>query len=384
MPKPSQPALPRLVKEWFSSDDPSSKERPENEKSKPEISVVIFDLLAEEGRARKLIPETPFHGAWEISRFFIERNSALPEEIRSNREAAYVALADQLRKPLRKYKFLISAPTMTSEDFAWRADGPTALTILVQKAGELPGLTVQGAINAATTEGAVTEVERLIDTVLGAMRTVGMCFYVDRTAAQALRSILGGQGPAERPTIMLDGEQKPLAALYADRLSSMVFSMPELSRLEKQAGQGAERQIRAMRKLLENDSRAGRTIRNACRLAINAEDAHDPGVFVTLAFTCLEGLLLDAGESEQVLGRLVEAIVFALDTPPSERAELRQDLKALYKARSTFTHTGHIPWRARLREHTLDIVHRVLRREIELLPIGEPAAHSDSRESSDT
>jgi len=111
-----------------------------------------------------------------------------------------------------------------------------------------------------------------------------------------------------------------------------------------------------------------RSLRNACRLAVNAEDSNDFGIAVTLAFGALEGLLLSSNEKQETLGRLSEAVAHTLGGTVEERDALRKRVKSLYSIRSIFVHTGQVQGRDKDREEALDLMYRILAREMDHLP----------------
>jgi hypothetical protein len=108
-------------------------------------------------------------------------------------------------------------------------------------------------------------------------------------------------------------------------------------------------------------------MRSACRLAALARASTDFGVAVSLAFSVVEGLLLDPDAKSDGCARLAEAATYALGTSRDHREGLRKSVKALYKHRSTFVHTGSAGEVSKARESALGLMNNVLRHEIGLL-----------------
>jgi Apea-like HEPN len=129
------------------------------------------------------------------------------------------------------------------------------------------------------------------------------------------------------------------------------------------------RHHRLLGRLFSSESVRARELRAACRRAVQAEFSGDFGLKVALAFSCLEGLLLEPTSKEEVLGRLSEAVAHALGRSFDERPALRRRLKDLYDLRSRFVHTGTAHETSSAGRDVLDLTYRVLRREVELLPV---------------
>ena len=91
---------------------------------------------------------------------------------------------------------------------------------------------------------------------------------------------------------------------------------------------------------MAGESQQFSAVRNACRAAVNADEAEDLGIRVTLAFSCLEALLLSRNSKDSVLARLAEAVAFSLANSADERERVRRRVKELYDVRSAFVHTG--------------------------------------------
>lgn len=336
-------------------------------------SAVVADIanaiLAELG------PSHGFQGSWEILSYCLDRLQDIQEEDPDYEvDAARAAIADHLPTPKREYSFEVSYPTSASLAMEWELGGPHSLAVSVApRENKAPLLTLVGSVKAATREGAILNSERIIDAVLGAMRTIGIARFIDSRSPVA-----------KRPDILItsispkrgqDDFRSPAAALYGDRLASIFFGLPvDLSDLEKavlgsgDAAQALARHRRSLAKVLAGTSQRAQEVRNACRLAINAEHSLDFGVLVTLAFSCLEGLLLQSHVTESVLARLAEAVAHSLGGSVEEKDELRKLVKKLYDVRSQFVHTGMAGEAAGARDRALRLMYRVLGREVEALP----------------
>jgi len=134
-----------------------------------------------------------------------------------------------------------------------------------------------------------------------------------------------------------------------------------------QAQNEADKRVNQLAKVMCGASKAAQSARAACRLAIIAEDAPDFGIFMSLAFTCLESLLLEDTPAD-VVARLSEAIAHLLGTSPEEVSRLRKHVKDLYAVRSKFSHTGVAKEMPTARSDVTELLHRVLRVQIARLP----------------
>jgi hypothetical protein len=332
-----------------------------------EVADGILELLGKDGRAHG------FQGSWEILSFCLDRLQDIQQDDPDyDPEAARTTIASRLMAPLRRFAFAITYPTVSSFTFEWDIGGPNALRVAVAARSDKPPLLkVLGAVDAATREGAMHAAERTIDSVLGATRTMGFSRFFESRHPAAKRPGIALKALApERPQ---DDFPAPAAAVYADRLSSVMFSVPEdLSELEKSVLNSGDctaalsRHVRVLTNLLAGSGARARELRNACRLSINAEHSSEFGVLVTLAFSSLEGLLLQPHVRDDVLARLAEAVAHSLGGTVDEKNVLRKTVKKLYDVRSQFVHTGAVAEPAGAREAVMGLVYRVLRREAEV------------------
>lgn len=251
-----------------------------------------------------------------------------------------------------------------------KAGNPEASKLIRAAKKPHAALALEGSVDAATVEGAMCRVERVLDTVLGAMRALGLAEYIEtRTSFSNSLVTLGGHGVV-------------LASVYSDRIASSALKFPddltELERTRRASGDldGAlGRHFRILERTLGGIDPRSAFVRNACRLAINAEASLDFGVLVSLAFSAMEGLLVGTTGSDNVMAKLTEAVAFSLGRAHAERETLRKEVKELYKIRSTLVHQAQATEVPTARRRTLDLLFRILRREMDMLgavPAGEP------------
>jgi hypothetical protein len=134
-----------------------------------------------------------------------------------------------------------------------------------------------------------------------------------------------------------------------------------------------DREIRlaALKALLSGDSGRCRELLNAARLLFRALVDDEPGMQTVFCMMCLEAVLLDPLQAEEVMGRLSEAVAYRLGTFSARRADLRKRVKKLYGVRSAFVHTGELVGNDKLlalRPDCIELTKQVLAREILDLP----------------
>src|SRR6185503_20017445 len=100
-------------------------------------------------------------------------------------------------------------------------------------------------------------------------------------------------------------------------------------------------------------------------LFLNCFSAADYGDAVTNAFACLEAVLLEHSQSDNLVARLREAVAYRIGTSPGDRKRLRRQISELYDHRSKFVHTGQVREKPGNRDSLRDTVGLILRREIE-------------------
>jgi hypothetical protein len=333
------------------------------------VQQLADEVLAELG------PDHGFQGSWEVVTYCIDRLLDIQDsDPEYDVDDSRVNVAAQCQHPSRRFAMDLSYPCASRLTFDWPLGGPHELRISVTQRKRKPSVVrVRGCVTAATVEGAVLNFERLLDAVFGAFRTVGLATFHESRSPLAKRPL--AKLKAVEPRRPLDDLNVPLAAVYGDRLSGLIFRFPsDLSDLERslldagQSEQAIARHRRALTRVLAGTDQRALELRNACRLALNAEHSLDFGVLVSLAFSCLEGLLLLRQVKEEVLARLAEAVAHSLGGPVEEKERLRKRVKKLYEVRSAFTHTGMVGETAGARQEALDLMYRVIRREFSALP----------------
>lgn len=226
-------------------------------------------------------------------------------------------------------------------------------------------LRVRGSVLAHTQEGALFAVEQRVLEAVGAALVVGVLRHTRKLEAE--------------PTIFVSlGVSMAFTHATQAVLARCGAQIPrELLELERKAltNGDVERAIRRhlalVHRVLGNTHGRADAVRNACRVAALSLATLDDGIALTLAFSVLEGLLLDSEQTENVLARLTEAVAHALGQDDAERRRLRAEVKKLYNQRSIFVHTGRVQEFARARRYATELMLAVLRREIAMLDAGE-------------
>ena len=333
------------------------------------VAALADEVLAELG------PNSGFLGSWELLPYILDRLEELQaQDPTGSAEDDRRAIAAGMKGGVhRDFAFLVTCPTMSNLTKLGLSFGQGLELSIESVEEERPLLSVGGLVTAATREGAAMNAERVIDVVLGAVRVFRFAHFIESRTLSNRRPEIWLM--ARSPRYDRDDGPAILAALYADRLASISFDVPsDLSELERSvlasgdAPQALTRHLRGVERVLAGTSKRAREVQNACRLAISAEHSLDFGVLVTLAFSCLEGLLLPPHVTDNVLARLSEAVAHSLGGTVEQKDELRTTVKKLYDVRSVFVHTGSAVEKAGQRRAVLDLMYRVLRREADQLP----------------
>jgi hypothetical protein len=328
--------------------------------------------------------DSDFVAWWEIDRYLMQIEDFMPDGVLDEQQgngsrcgAAGSIKASQVRDGLRNPEGIGNEYELTNVVLGGRNE----LRVTAAATGRIT--TLQGELLSATVEGAIFQIRKIVDEFLGAMMAARLCYFVS--------AWLGHDSTVA--TVRIDDggwrtnnfERFAFFPRYTDRLRGTRFSLPpDLTELEKHvhaAGdvtKALDRQLRFVTKVLAGNSSRAAEIRNACRLAVDAADGDEFGVAITLAFACLEGLLLARTTKDEVLGRLSEAVAHSLGHTFDERASLRKQVKRLYEARSGFVHTGRATEEGRARDHALDLMFRVIWREGAALPEPESESQSDA------
>lgn len=350
------------------------------------FSAAMSDPVVEEIANRlldELGPRNQFEGPDEVILFLVEELGRLSDDERIPDEEMTRRQAEALTRALPRWQFEIGLP----------ADAPVveAFGTTVEIGGteqfsigalQPDRLLLKGQVPASTRHGAVGRAERALDAFLGMARCLGFV-ELKRSRDPA------ADGHMYCEIVLTSGEESRnppsrtrLAALYADRIGASRFIRP-LARSEvlgppQGVIEAAAHPFRLLRCALTAASERAREIRAACRLAMNAEDAAEFGVLITLAFTCLEGLLLKKESKSEVLGRLSEATAHSLGGSFADIDMNRERVRRLYDARSRFAHTGIAIGERRARAEVMDLVHGVLRRQLEQLLLAERGRRPDA------
>lgn len=327
--------------------------------------------------------EAAFEAPWEVQ-LFVDRvmnmlDGPPPDATLTVEERGHLLTAALLNTARAcRFEIDLTNPGILSPGFSFEdmlLGGPRELS--VTRHPEHLGVTVlKGTVPAATFNGAIRRAERVLDEFLGALRAAGMCQFAG-----------GGLRPdSTLATIRVDDgwhvtlkEEFTLAPEYTERVRGTRMVLPddlsdperrELSKDNKAAAlnKALARHTRFLKKVLAGATEHASAVRNACRLAVNAEMTGDFGVAMALAFACLEGLLLADSGKEDVVAKLSEAVTHSIARDFDEERNLRKQVKKLYQVRSDFIHKGVALERNRAREETLEIMYRVLRKKAGQLP----------------
>lgn len=348
-----------LIREWLSSD----------ERGKARLAGELYDHLetANESRERQSDEEhfSGFTAPLDVYEFLdgigIPGNTQWPE---TPDELADALLAE-LGRPIHRWAF--EAPVAVwgtlslDEEIGGRAE--LRLFTPTEQQG-LGRLRLKGVVGARTGGAAVAMAEANALAVLGAANALGLVWMDYRppqsTSASASLSVAGA---SQESTLAF---QSIVDGAYADYVDPPTdLERAHLSRGDVRSAM--QRQIGALRRLFTASSLRARHVRRLCEMAARAAAASDYGIAVTLAFSVVEGLLLDPLEKGEVHGRLVEAIAFSLGSSVEQRTELRKQTKRLYDHRSTFVHRGNMRESAGVRDEALTLMKGVLRREVDLI-----------------
>jgi hypothetical protein len=281
-------------------------------------------------------------------------------------------LAALLIQPLEPFQFdfdIGGGPGHHQDCLEMLLAGPYALRLEPLGRGkEFRGLRVHGIVQAGTADDAVPRAERVLDELCGAFISLGLATFSPPVRSKVHEATVRIRGGKAR------GQPHSLDPSSAYRALATTFVVPrDLTDLERRLVErgdvehALDRYDRLLERLFQSESIRARELRAACRRAVQASTSTDFGLCITLAFSCLEGLLLDPKSKADVLSRIVEAVAHGLGRSSQERSDLRARVKKLYELRSVFVHTGNAQESVRARAQVLDLAYRVIRREVELL-----------------
>ncbi len=312
----------------------------------------------------ELLPETSPFGTpsevWEVLWFALEKAS--PD---TSTDMLCALLSACLADSARPRTF--DAPIAGVNTLALRLHigGARALELYTESQSSEargPSIRLRGTISSPTTDGAVYAAERVGSEIVGGGLALGIFSWIDV------------RRPRSRLSMTIDGQPSELTPWAQGVFPGCFGELPaDMSEMEKEAyrqghpDKAVERHLRALRRLVLSEAPRAAEVRNACRTAIMAIAAPDYGLALTLAFTVVEGLLLEAEAKDNVLARLTEAIAHSLGRTAEERATLRKVAKKLYEHRSGFVHTGTADETPMGRSNAIELMTHVLRREIQAL-----------------
>ncbi len=342
------------------------------------VACQVFDLIEEKEK------NPGFESAGELSEFACDLfDATFGDPAWKEPEAFARKLAALLIQPLEPFQFAFDIGHSRAHEIDYLdtiLGGPYGIRLEPLGAGkDFTGLRVHGIVQAASAGWAVPRAERVLDELCGALRSLGLAIFnppLHSAVQEATVRIWGGKDGGGYPD--------PLDPASAHRARATTFVVPpdldDLGRRRVEQGEverALERHDRLLEKLFRSESIRARELRAACRRAAQADTSTDFGLCITLAFSCIEGLLLDPKSKADVLSRLAEAVAHGLGRSAQERSELRAQVKELYELRSVFVHTGNAKQRSRARDQVLALAYRVIRREIELLEPDAPDAASE-------
>jgi hypothetical protein len=334
-----------------------------------DVACEIFDEL--DGKKKN----PGFDDAGELCDFAFDLWEATADEAEWEDEDEHASrLAALLVQPLDPYQFDvdIGAAGPSRHAFEYHSDllllGAYGLRVEpLRHDGAFRGVRLHGLVPAGSFNGAIRRSERAVDEFCGALKCLRLATFAlwGRASEPPRVRIRGGKAY---------GEGYAADPATAQRLCATGLTIPpDLTDIERHAakkgdlGVALDRHHRSLERLFGSESPRAFELRAACRRAVQAEFSGDFGVALTLAFSCLEGLLLDPKSKSEVLGRLTEAVAHGMGRSVEERAALRVKVKELYELRSVFVHTGSARATSRARTEVLDLAYGVIRREIELL-----------------
>lgn len=255
--------------------------------------------------------------------------------------------------------------------------------------GALP-LVLQGETVARTSVGAHRKAEDTVKAFVGAAYSLGILGYLPALDGCVPSWSTGWAAPVDGacsvtitpvddralnapPQENLDASPGLRAALHG-----IVGAYPrDLSELEStqlkanHIGAALGRRVRALKGVMVGASEASEGMRSLCGLACAAASTDDPGISLSLAFSVVEGLLLDPSQDSDVQARLREAVAYLLGTTSQDRKRLRLRVHELYRLRSRFMHRGGRRPTVTSRDQGLELMRAVLRRELEVLAENE-------------
>jgi hypothetical protein len=370
-----QPFTKRLVALMY----PASSDVSDVEEYLDDVAEETFDELEKRERNPGFLDPAEM-----VEWLFDLRDASIDEEGWKTQAEFGEKLPVLLLRPLDRYTFeadVKPAHKWHGNGFHYLVDrqfgGPHELLLQpLEHEGKPCGMRIRGVVLGGSVSGVIRRTECVLDELCGALRAAGMARFVP-LPPRGMDEVFGR---VVLPHITIDGtkwtgQSVELDPAYARRLSGFALTIPDdLDEMQRKLmarddldGALGHRH-RMVQRVLGSSSPRAAELRGACRRLVEAELATDFGLTVTLAFSALEGLLLESSTMDEVLGRLSEAVVHGVGSSAEERSRLRKHVKALYKKRSIFVHTGTAREAAKDRREVLQLAYRVLRREMGFIP----------------
>jgi hypothetical protein len=234
-------------------------------------------------------------------------------------------IADRLASPLQTFSFSVPLSPRGDLRFSLEIGGEHELKIEYVGAYTNDTMLVSGQVNAATEPSAIEAVEDLIAALLGVVQVLDLCVIAaplpgSRHSAQVAMTPHETDIPSELSADISAGVAGTLFRV-PPKLNDLELKHTEAGQIEKVL----ERQVRQLRRVMGSADDHAKKLQRAAALLLKASVTRDIELAITYAFTCLEGILLEATKTENVLSRLAEAVAYRIGTSPKHRTELRQE-----------------------------------------------------------
>jgi hypothetical protein len=211
---------------------------------------------------------------------------------------------------------------------------------------------VEGEITAKTYRHARLVIEEFKLEVQGLLLTLGFCKF-RRCAFINPPEMVIGRGSSFNRGLYVDS----IAARMAPQL------LPSFDQVRGLSESYEDNMKIAARYLNAGVSDTGE-LRQALKMFLRSFDAWSPGEAAMLLSTTLEGLLLDKRNKDDLSARLQDAVSFYVGESRAKRAEIRNIVRDLYKARSSFVHNGETETGSLRIDEVMVLVQNVLRKEL--------------------
>jgi hypothetical protein len=296
---------------------------------------MFSEIAAAEREILKLMSRHPFRAPGDLSDWVLRHAAAAVIGGREPQDPNLVAeiTAQLMKDPNSPFDFSVGLNNESEQSYRATLSEDLVLEVRteVHDDGSVSdlGAELRGKVSAYSHEVAVEESCRVIREVIGALLAVGL----------ASKGWLFTTG--DEPDFELTGGLVRSSAHPGDRV------------------------IQQLVRLWQDGSDRPQEIRTACGLYARAEVATDPGVAVINYSMCLEGLLLDRTDKDNVIARLTEAMAYRLGKSADDRERLRKLTRSLYGLRSEYVHTGRFQADFERQEGWARTASEALRREIE-------------------